>query len=177
MTVRAVAISRAVAVAAGLCCTAALADGNGVYIGGSIGQSDEHYDASTFSVRASNTGYKVAAGWRPLDLLAAEVDYTGFGRASGGTNYADTYAVGVSALGFLPIPIVDLYGRLGLINWRTNATSPVYSFHRDGANVVYGLGAGMHWGDLGARVEYEKYDVSHASTMNLASVGVTWTFL
>jgi len=156
---------------------AALGEDTGLYVGGSIGRSNERFEPSAYNVSADNTGYQVAAGWRPLDLLAGEVDYVGFGRASGGVNYADTYGVGLSALGFLPIPLVDVYGRVGLMNWRTDVTSPFRGFHRTGTDLDYGVGAGMHWGSLGARVEYERYDISATSTMSLASLGMTWTFM
>jgi len=157
--------------------SAAFGADTGFYIGGSLGQSSESFDASTFYVSSDTTAYKVAAGFRPLPVVAGEVDYVGFGRAYGGINYADTYAVGVSALGFLPIPMVDVYGRLGLTDWRTNVSSPELSFHRTGADLTYGVGAGMSFGDFGVRVEYERFDVAHANTMDLATVGVVWTFL
>ncbi len=155
----------------------ALADNTGVYIGGSIGRSDERFEPSAYNVSADNVGYQAAVGWRPIELLAGEVNYVGFGRASAGVNYADTYGVGLSALGFLPIPLVDLFGRVGLMNWRTNVTSPFRGYRRTGTDPAYGFGAGMHWGSLGARLEYQRYSISGASTMSLASVGMTWTFL
>ena len=158
--------------------TAALGDDDtGFYVGGSIGQSSERFHPSAYSVRAQNTGYQAAAGWRPLDLLAAELDYVSFGRAHGGVNYADTDGVGLFALAFLPIPVLDVYGRVGLFNWRSDVNSPFSSFHRSGADLAYGVGAGLHWGSLGARLEYQRYDISTASTMSLASVGMSWTFL
>jgi hypothetical protein len=165
--------------AALLCAAAALGDDDvGLYVGGSVGQSSERFHPSDYGLRAQNTGYPVAAGWRPIDLLAGEVDYVSFGRAHGGVNYADTDGVGLSALGFLPIPLVDVYGRLGLMNWRANVHSPFSSsFHRSGSDLAYGVGAGVHWGSLGARLEYQRYDMSTASTMSLTSVGVSWTFL
>jgi hypothetical protein len=164
-------------VGASLVCGAAFGANDGLYIGGSLGQSEEHFDASTYFVRSDDTAYKIEAGFRPLDVIAGEVDYVSFGRASGGVNYADTYGVGVFALGYLPIPVVDVYGRLGVVNWRTNVTSPYESFRRTGSDLAYGAGAGMSWGSLGVRLEYELYDVAHANTMNLATVGVTWSFL
>lgn len=160
-----------------LCSGGAWAADTGFYVGGSIGQSNERFDANTFNVHGDETGYQVAAGFRPLSVFAGELDYVSFGRAYGGINYADTDGVGVFALGFLPIPVVDLYGRLGVVSWRTDANSPALSFHRTGSDVAYGIGAGMNWGNLGARVEYSRFDVSNASTLDLATVGLTWTFL
>ncbi len=155
---------------------AAFADDTGFYFGGDIGNSTEHFDASTFAVNADDTGYKAAVGFRPLSVLAGEVNYVSFGRASGGVNYADTDGIGVSALAFLPIPIVDIYGRLGVINWRTDATSPGYSFHRTGSDLAYGAGIGAHWGNLGGRAEFERFEIEGTRTMELATVGLTWTF-
>jgi Outer membrane protein beta-barrel domain len=157
--------------------TAASAADTGFYLGGSLGAAQENFDASTFNARGTNTGYKFALGFRPLDVLAAEVDYTNFGRSYGGINYANTDAEGLFALAFLPIPVVDVYGKVGIAEWRTVAQSPFLAFHRTGADAAYGIGAGTSWGSLGARVEYERYDVSHANDMALASIGLTWVFL
>jgi hypothetical protein len=156
---------------------AALADDTGLYLGGSLGAVQQRYDATTFDVHGTDTGYKFALGYRPLKVLAAELSYVGFGRAYGGINFADTDAIGLFAVGFVPIPVVDLYGKVGMAQWRTDAQSPFLSFHRTGTDVAYGVGAGTSWGSLGARVEYERYEVSHANDMALASVGLTWEFL
>jgi hypothetical protein len=160
-----------------LASSAALADEDGLYLGGSLGSSQQNFDASTFDVHNTDTGYKFALGFRPIKMFAAELSYVGFGRAEGGINYADTDAIGLFAVGFVPIPVVDLYGKVGVSDWRTDAHSPYLSFHRTGNDLAYGVGAGTHWGSLGARLEYERYDVSHASDMALASIGLTWVFL
>jgi hypothetical protein len=151
-------------------------DETGFYFGGDIGNSTEHFNASTFDVNADNSGYKAAVGFRPLSIVAAELDYVGFGRASSGINFADTYGVSISALAFVPIPIVDIYGRLGVMDWRTDANSPGFSFHRSGSDLTYGVGAGAHWGAFAARLEYERFQVAGASTMELATVGLTYSF-
>src|SRR5580658_5764455 len=156
---------------------AALADDTtGFYVGGDIGNNTEHFNSSTFDVNADNSGYKVAVGFRPLSVIAGEVDYVGFGRATAGVNFADTYGVSASALAFLPIPIVDVYGRLGVMEWRTDANSPGFSFHRTGSDLTYGIGAGAHWGAYAARLEYERFQVAGASTMELATVGLSYSF-
>ncbi len=173
----AVTIRRA-AMAAVLLSGAGLAGADeGLYVGASIGEAQQNYDAAVFGAHGSQTGYKFALGIRPINLLAAELSYVDFGRAFGGINYADTNAAGAFALAFLPIPLVDVYGKVGLAEWRTNAQSPGLSFHHTGADIAYGAGAGFSWGRVGARLEYERYQVSHSNDMGLASVGLTWTFL
>jgi hypothetical protein len=155
----------------------AAAEDTGLYLGGSLGESQQRFDATTFDVNGNDLAYKFALGYRPFKVLAAELSYVGFGRAYGGIDFADTDAIGVFAVGFLPIPVVDVYGKVGMANWRTDAQSPFHSFHRTGTDVAYGFGAGTSWGSLGARIEYERYQVSHANDMALASVGLTWVFL
>jgi hypothetical protein len=156
---------------------AALADDTtGFYVGGDVGNSTEHFNSSVFGVNSDNSGFKVAAGFRPLPVFAGEVDYVSFGRASAGINYADTDGVAISALAFLPIPIVDVYGRLGLMNWRVDANSPGDSFHHTGSDLTYGVGAGAHWGSFAARLEYERFQVGGSTSMQLATVGLTYTF-
>jgi len=171
------AIAATLATALTLLSAAARADDIGFYLGGSLGAAEQNYDGDVFDAHGNQTGYKFALGIRPLPIVAAEVSYIDFGRAFSGINYADTNAVGVFALGFLPIPLVDIYGKVGVADWRTDAQSPFLGFHRTGADLAYGAGAGTHWGRFGARIEYERYEVSHSSDMGMASVGLTWTFL
>lgn len=154
---------------------AAHAQDTGFYVAGSIGASHVQYDASTFYAGSNDVGYQVAAGFKPLPIVSGEFDYVGFPRAFSGINYADTYGLGLFALGYLPIPVVQLYGKLGLVDWRTSAHSPELSFHRTGADVAYGAGLGTHWGRLGARLEFESFDVAHASAMELTSIGLVWS--
>ena len=83
---------------------------------------DDGSDA--FNVGSSSSGFQIALGYQALSVLGAELDYVGFGRASQGINYADTYGVELAALGYLPTPIVQPYGRLGLMTWRTDRPRP-----------------------------------------------------
>jgi hypothetical protein len=154
---------------------AAQAADTGFYVAGSLGESRVQYDPGAFDVGTHNVGYQVAAGFRPLPILSGEFDYTGFARAFNGVNFADTYGLGLFALGYLPIPVVQVYGKVGLVDWRTRVHSPELSFHRTGADFAYGAGVGTNWGRLGARLEFETFEVAHASTMQLASIGIVWS--
>ena len=74
------------AAALGLTALPTLAADNGVYLGGSIGQSSLQID--DFSYDADATGYKLIVGWRFLDWLAVEGNYIDFG--SGDDSVDDT---------------------------------------------------------------------------------------
>jgi hypothetical protein len=154
----------------------AYADDTGFYVAGSIGLANVQYDSSTFYASSNNVGYQVAAGFRPLPVFSGEFDYTGFPRAFSGINYADTYGLGLFGVGYLPLPLVQVYGKVGLVDWRTAAHQPDLHFSRTGANVAYGGGIATSWGQLGARLEYERFDIPNASQLQLTSVGLIWSF-
>lgn len=119
-----------------LSATAAVQAEDGLYAAGSIGVTEEHFDSSYLSASSNDVSYQIGLGYRAFGVLAGELDYVGFPRAYSGINYADTYGVGVSVLGFLPIQVVDVYGRLGLFDYRANAfqSAPYsYSFHENGS--------------------------------------------
>jgi OOP family OmpA-OmpF porin len=157
---------------------AAAAD-NGIYLGGSIGQSGIQDDGISYD--ASATGYKLIAGWRFLDWLAVEGNYVNFG--SGDDNVGgekietDGDGVSLSAVGFLPVGPVDLFARAGIIDWSGNVKSQ--NFGRgsdDGTDLTYGVGAQFRVWSLSLRAEYERFDLDRTDA-DLFSIGVTWTFL
>jgi hypothetical protein len=89
----------------------------------------------------------------------------------------DTNGVSLSAVGFLPIGPVDLFARVGAINWSADLKSPLGTDSDDGTDLAYGVGAQFRVWSLGIRAEYEQFDISDADTVDMISVGVTWTFL
>lgn len=157
----------------------AVAADNGIYLGASVGQSGLEID--DFDYDASATGYKVIAGWRFLDWLAVEGNYIDFGSGDdsvGGTK-VETEADGISlsAVGFLPVGPVDLFARVGAVDWSADISSPgLGSDGDDGTDLTYGVGAQVRVWSLSIRAEYEMFDVSDAD-LDMISVGVTWTFL
>jgi hypothetical protein len=94
---------------------------------------------------------------------------------SGGTE-AKTKALDAFVLGFLPLPVIDIYGKLGVVSWQTDASAPNLSVSHNGSDLAYGAGVQMHFGALAARLEFEGFDVQQASTPTLLSIGVTYTF-
>jgi hypothetical protein len=58
---------------------------NGIYLGAGIGQGgvqfEERFDGEKFDFDASDTAYKLIAGWRFLDWLAVEANSLDLGTA------------------------------------------------------------------------------------------------
>lgn len=165
----------------------ATAADNGIYLGASVGQSSTEFDDSIagedFSFDASATGFKAIAGWRFLDWVAVEGNYvdlgTGDDRVAGEKIESDINGVSLSAVGFLPLGPVDVFARVGAINWNADVDVPALdvSASDDGTDLTYGVGAQFRVWSLGIRAEYEIFDIDGPDNVDLVSLGVTWTFL
>jgi hypothetical protein len=152
---------------------------NGIYLGGSIGQTGVQIDE--FDYDADATSYKVIAGWRFLDWLAVEGNYIDFGsaddRVSGTRLETDLSGVSLSAVGFLPAGPVDLFARVGAVDWSADLSAEGFGRDsEDGTDFTYGVGAQFRVWSLSIRAEYEMFDLDDAD-VDMLSVGVTWTFL
>ena len=175
---------RSVACAAALMALASFpshAVDNGIYLGASIGQSgvdiDEAVSTGGDDFSADATGFKVIAGWRFLDWLSIEGNYVDLGSGDdtvdGNRLEVDASGISLSAVGFLPIGPVDLFARVGAINWDADFGE----ISDDGTDLTYGVGAQFRVWGLSVRAEYEQFDIDDVDTVDLISLGVTWTFL
>ena len=90
----------------------------------------------------------------------------------------DIDGLSLSALGFLPIGPVDLFARVGAIDWDAELSAPgIGRGSDDGTDLTYGVGAQFRVWGLSLRAEYEVFDISDADTVDMISASVTWTFL
>jgi len=133
-----------------------------------------------------NTSWKAYAGVRPLNWLAAEADYIDLGSNSGtnsGGSSATTNgsAFAAYAVGFLPIPlpIVDIFGKAGFARWKYdgNVTPPAgasgaSAFSTNGTDFAWGIGVQAHLSLIGARLEYENFNVPNTSGARVTSLSV-----
>jgi len=174
------------ALAAGMAAVPAQSADNGIFLGGSVGaagvKADDSFDGSNFDYDAGSTGYKLIAGWRFLEWLAVEADYVDLGsgddKVQGIELETDINGVSLSALGFLPLGPVDLMARVGAIDWSADLRAPGFgSISDDGTDFTWGVGAQFRVSSLAIRAEYEQFDIADANTVDMISLGVTWTFL
>ena len=156
---------------------AAHAANTGFYLGGALGQSESGVRNSDFNFKDRDSGYKLIAGFRPLSLLAVELNYVDLGKSAVGSATAKTKAVDGFIVGYLPIPVIDIYGKLGLASWKTDAAAPGVSLHINGSDPAVGAGVQLHFGGLAARLEYEVFEAKEVAKPTLLSLGLTYSFL
>jgi OOP family OmpA-OmpF porin len=180
-------IVQATAVTLSLFALPAVAVDNGFYLGAGVGQSGVSYDDSVEGVDvnfdANATAFKAIAGWRFLDWLAVEANYVDLGsgddKVLGEKIETDINGISLAAVGFLPIGPVDLFAKVGAVNWNADLAVPSLgeTVSDDGTDLNYGIGAQFRVWSLSLRAEYERFDISDADTVDMVSLGVTWTFL
>jgi len=154
---------------------AAAAD-NGFYLGAGI--TDTKFDAGGEDITLDDNSFKLIAGWRPLDFLAVEANYIDLGSDSEAGLEVDASAITVSGLLLAEIGIVDLYARVGFANWNVDVSGFGVSDSQDDWEPTYGAGVGLHFGSIGARLEYETFNAGDFDAdVNTLSLSVTYTFL
>src|SRR5215469_10061182 len=167
--------------------TAARADNDFFYVGaGVVRNSVSDITALGGLPDLKNTSWKALVGVRPLNWLAAEADYIDLGSGSSSTGGVSTHADGsawaVYGVGFLPIPlpIVEIYGKAGFAHWNLNGNvnSPLSpgSLSTNGSEFAWGIGAQAHISMIGARLEYENFNVPNTSGASVASLSVFLNF-
>jgi opacity protein-like surface antigen len=132
-------------------------------------------------------------GVRPISVIGAELAYADFGHPShlNGFLATDVTMKGASAFGifYLPVPIVDIYAKVGVARLRSTATIsfvcpagqvcptvPYYApISRTDVGFAAGAGAQLKIGGLAIRGEYERFNAAGAYP-GLFSVGLMWTF-
>jgi OOP family OmpA-OmpF porin len=172
-----------------LVATCASAADNGIYLGAAV-SGDATLKGGQFQsdLDIKNRPYKLILGIRPIDMFGVEANYVDFGNAKqtlltpdigidASAKFYDAFAVG-----YLPLPLVDLYAKAGLVRWNTDVrlttiAGPQPRISDSGTGFAYGAGAQVRFGSLAARLEYERFEVSNSDRVDMLSLGVTWTFL
>jgi len=179
--------------ATSLAAGAARADGL-VYFGAGVSNNKLDDIGNPFS-HLDSTSWKLLAGFRPIKWFSVEGDYLDLGSHSdqfinsggGGTVHSDARAFAAYGVGYLPLPVpfLDLYGKAGLARWRlhqdTNPGSfPPGSFFQlsdNGTDFAWGLGAQVHFGNVGARLEYERFNIANTGGARVFSLDAVISLL
>ena len=129
-----------------------------------------------------NTSWKLLGGMRVVNLLAVEASYLSLGSQTSSFVNVGSHSEGKAftgfAMGFLPIPVpyLDVYGKAGLARWSlsgsTGNSGSLFSFSNHGTEFAWGGGAGVHIGNLGGRLEYERFRIPNTDGARVISLAV-----
>ncbi len=157
---------------------------DGLYIGAGIGVATVKDEVNTGTLDSDDTSYKAFVGWRfdviPLIDLAVEAAYTDFGRPSqtlAGQN-VEFKLTGASLAGLLIFPLgpLDLYGKAGLMSWRSERSEGASSSSGSGSDPFYGAGVGFYIWKIAIRAEYERFQVKDVDRVDMLSVSALFQF-
>lgn len=187
--------------------TAALAENPvGFYLGAGVGYSTVRSDDSAYGLPGyfndHQTAWKLIAGVRPISIVGAEFEYIDFGQPGNHPGYYSANYYGTDShprasalfgVGYLPIPIpfVDIFGKVGVARLQTDVTTVVgpnctqgqvcpqyltlFRNDRTYNKLAYGVGAQSKIWGISFRAEYERISSSFGDPDAL-TVSATWTF-
>jgi len=186
--------SKFVALAIGLAAAApALADNDGLYLGGAVGNSSSKESACVIPDMACNrkdTAYTGSLGFMFTPNWGVEGGYHDFGRVfeqddmNGNSAFAKVRAASLVFVAALPVQSFSLYGKFGGYRAKTDLTSTVVP---EGSikNNQWTYGAGVRWDvfkHLALRAEWSRFQnvgggaVGFRSDIDMYSGGVLLTF-
>lgn len=169
----------ALALAAG----AAHADNGTFYVGAGISRDNLKNITATAS-DLNSTNWKVWAGFRPISVFAVEADYIDLGSQTVNNPITSTHvnykAFAGYAVGYVPIPVpfLDVFGKAGLARWSSSGsasfggTPGLFSLSDSGTQFAWGIGAQVHVGNIGGRLEYENFGIRNTNGANIVSLSV-----
>ena len=166
-----------------LAASAAWADNGFVYVGAGVSKDKLSNIAPSGGLSdLNNTSWKVLAGLRVVSFLGVEADYLSLGSQTstflGAGSHSEAKAFTGYAVGFLPLPVpfVDVYGKAGLARWSLSGSTSVpgslFAFSDHGTNFAWGGGVQVHVGNIGGRLEYERFSIPNTDGARIFSLAV-----
>ena len=159
--------------------------GQGIYLGAGIGNtffSSEVSDAvnQAKEISENSTSWKIFAGYHLTDFLNIEGGYRSFGSISSDV-FNDVYESkttgwDIEALGRYQIMIIDIFGKAGVMFRSTDVTVIGQNTSNSGSDFLWGLGAGVHLGPAGVRLEWESIAISGPDNLSMVSLSATIGF-
>jgi opacity protein-like surface antigen len=159
----------------------------GFYVGAGIGNT---FFSSKFSVGdvsdqvqdidENSTAWKIFGGFSGHKFLGLEGGYRDFGEIESdfGSETLKSKVKGwdVEALGRIQIAIVDVFAKAGVMFWDSETTFGDETADDSGTNFLWGLGAGVHLGPIGVRLEWETLEQKDVDNLSAVSLGATLGF-
>ena len=152
---------------------------NGIYLGAGYVQSDYGLPdpGSLPGFDDEDGGYKLIAGWRPLDNFGVEVNYIDHGDALiPPDTRLGAETISGFAVGYIDFPVIDLFAKAGVTSWRVDAASGGINADDDDLDFAWGAGIQARFWSFGARLEYEQFPIAGDEKLDTISLSITYTF-
>ena len=165
-------------------CSSHLHAADGLYLGAGIGVATVKDQVNTETFDSDDASFKAFVGWRfdlvPVIDLAVEAAYTEFGRPSQRLAGQDVRfkLKGPSLAGLLIFPMgpVDLFGKAGVIEWKSDREVAGTTSSSSGTDAFYGAGVGFTVWKIGVRAEYERYQIKDIDRVDMFSLSALFQF-
>jgi len=158
----------------------------GIYIGASIGNSfyGDKFDLGNEvkEINENSTGYKFFGGFSSKSFFQIEGGFRNLGTVKtdieGYSVESKTSGWDVYGMGRLQVlNLIDLFAKAGAFFWKTESGIVSQVLGEDsGTAFAWGLGAGVHLGPIGVRLEWENFQIQDPATLSMLSLGATFGF-
>ncbi len=164
--------------------TAAGVHAQDFYIGAGIGNTFvgttvQDVQNQAKELNENSTGYKFFGGVSFPAIFGIEGGYRNLGTLKVEEYEFETQTTGwdVYGMGRLQVlDLIDLFAKAGMLFWKTENTLVQSVLGKTGSDFAWGLGAGVHLGPIGVRLEYENFTVEDPVTLSMLSLSATYGF-
>ena len=155
----------------------------GVYVGGGVGTAtikDSPGNPSGTQFDESDAAFKVFGGYRfdllPIVSLSGEVGYRNLGNPNTAAAEYKVDGFDYGALAGVGLGPVELFARVGGMQYKLDKTIGGTKTSFDGSAPVYGVGARFSVFGIGVRAEYEKINIDELDSVRMISVSAFYQF-
>jgi len=155
----------------------------GIYIGGGVGSAateDSTANPAGNAFDESDGAFKIFGGYRfdllPIVSLSGEVGFRDLGKPNAGAVEYKVDGFDYAALAGVGLGPVELFARLGGMEYDLEKSNASVKTSFDGSAPVYGVGARFSLFGIGVRAEYEKIDIDELDNVEMVSISAFYEF-
>jgi len=159
------------------------AHAGGLYVGGGVGTAtieDSVGNPAGTPFDESDVAWKAFVGYRfdllPIVSLSAEAGYRDLGKPNTAAAEYKVNGFDYGALAGIGLGPVELFARVGGMQYDLDKSSGGAKTSFDGTAPVYGVGARFSLFGIGVRAEYEQIDIKELDTVQMISVSAFYQF-
>lgn len=178
-------IETALVSVAGICAALSLsiAHAGGFYVGGALGDAtieDSSGTTNGASFDESDSAYRLFGGYRfdalPLVSISAEAGYRDLGSPNNASREYNVSGLDFSALAGVGLGPLEVYGRIGNVQYDLEKITAATRFEFDGSAALYGIGARISILSLALRAEYEQVDIKELDKAEMLWISLLYQF-